>query len=44
MAKLTESNLLSIFGFASDDVFIGGAEGTILHFNGKGSGFTTTDT
>jgi len=35
MGALTGSHLLSVFGFAADDVFIGGAEGIILHYDGK---------
>ena len=35
MSNLTESHLLSIFGFGKDDIFVGGAEGTMLHFDGK---------
>ena len=31
---LTESHLLSIFGFGEDNIFVGGADGTMLHFDG----------
>ena len=35
MSSLTTSHLLSVYGFGEDNVFVGGAEGTILHFDGK---------
>ena len=35
MSGLTENHLLSIFGFSKDSIFVGGAEGTMLHFNGE---------
>ncbi|SVB88332.1 uncharacterized protein METZ01_LOCUS241186, partial [marine metagenome] len=35
MSDLTDNHLLSIFGFGKDNVFVGGAEGTMLHFNGE---------
>ena len=42
MSSLTQSHLLSIYGFGDNDIFIGGAEGTMLHFNG--SEWTSMDT
>ena len=35
MTKLTENHLISIHGFGEDNIFVGGAEGTMLHFDGK---------
>ena len=35
MSSLTDNHLLSVFGFSKDDIFVGGAEGTMLHFNGE---------
>ena len=34
MSDLTENHLLSIFGFGADSIFVGGAEGTMLHYDG----------
>ncbi|HJO57376.1 MAG TPA: hypothetical protein QF772_04060, partial [Nitrospinaceae bacterium] len=34
MSSLTENHLLSIHGFGEDNIFVGGAEGTMLHFDG----------
>ena len=34
MSSLTENHLLSIFGFGKDNIYVGGAEGTMLHFDG----------
>ncbi|MFQ5444566.1 MAG: hypothetical protein ACE5EK_08110, partial [Nitrospinales bacterium] len=35
MSSLTQSHLISIHGFSENDIFVGGAEVTLLHFNGK---------
>ena len=34
MSTLTDNHLLSIFGFDKDNIFVGGTEGTMLHFDG----------
>ena len=35
MSALTSSHLLSVFGFNENDIFVGGAEGTMLHYDGS---------
>ena len=35
MSVLTSSHLLSVFGFNENDIFVGGAEGTMLHYDGN---------
>ena len=35
MSALTSSHLLSVFGFSENDIFVGGAEGTMLHYDGS---------
>ena len=35
MSSLTENHLLSVTGFGENDIFVGGAEGTMLHFDGS---------
>ena len=35
MSALTSSHLLSIFGFNENDIFVGGAEGILLHYDGS---------
>ena len=35
MSELTSNHLLSIFGLDENNIFVGGADGTMIQFNGN---------
>ena len=43
MSELTSNHLLSIFGLDENNIFIGGADGTMLHYDGSAWSSMDTD-